>query len=445
MFLSVLAFLAPALIFLEIQAAGRLFVTELLFISLLPVLWKSISRSIATDVIFRSIVLWCGLWLLAQLASDYYNNQAFSENSYKGLAKIAVFTANFAVLYVLIQESRRNLYCILVGLIVGDILTFYLNPSIFAEEHAWKFGVGGALTSLAVIIVTVTRDWRVVGAWGPWAMLIMGAANLYLEFRSLAAICIAIFSLEFYSRLRERLAIQVRPAVIVLVGVVSVWACAAVYKDLAGSGNLGEAAQEKYESQAISLTGVGLLDTLLGGRSELLVAVRAMLDAPILGHGSWAADYRYVAIYEYIAERLGADLAPVENDLIPSHSHLFGAWVESGAIGGLFFVYVLWIVGTRTFELINSSHPSRILLTYIGMMMLWDILFSPFAGEMRVKTALGIAVLLLGDRHQSRVDPRDSRKTFGTPESYDDFCGVKGRCDAVALGTREPAAHREHQ
>jgi O-antigen ligase len=236
----------------------------------------------------------------------------------------------------------------------------------------------------------------------------MGAANLYLDFRSLAVICILVFSLELYSRARERLAIKVPHAVIVFVGLIAVWICADIYKDLAVSGNLGVAAQEKYESQVISLTGIGLLDTLFGGRSEILVSVRAVLDAPIWGHGSWAADYKYVAMYEYIAERLGADLGQVESDLIPSHSHLFGAWVESGVVGGLFFVYVLWIVGSRTFELTKSEHPNRMLLTFVGMTMVWDVLFSPFGGEMRIKTALGIAMLLVGAGHDTTLVPQAS-------------------------------------
>ncbi len=61
-----------------------------------------------------------------------------------------------------------------------------------------------------------------------------------------------------------------------------------VYAYLASSGQLGDKAQDKYEAQTRGKFGI-----LAGGRPEVLVSWRAVLDSPILGHGSWAEDSKY--------------------------------------------------------------------------------------------------------------------------------------------------------
>ena len=89
---------------------------------------------------------------------------------------------------------------------------------------------------------------------------------------------------------------------------------------------------------------------MLGGRPEILVSSRAVLDSPILGHGSWAKDFKYnemlndLLIEQGKRENYLQDLDPDWRGLIPVHSHLMGAWVWAGILGAIFWAYIFWLV-----------------------------------------------------------------------------------------------------
>src|SRR5258708_14335741 len=87
---------------------------------------------------------------------------------------------------------------------------------------------------------------------------------------------------------------------------------------------------------------------LLAGRNEFLAAGSAIRDSPFIGHGSWAKDPKYKAIlYDRLAELGYRKMGPeLESDVIPSHSYVFGAWVESGILGAVFWCWALWLIGS---------------------------------------------------------------------------------------------------
>ena len=119
---------------------------------------------------------------------------------------------------------------------------------------------------------------------------------------------------------------------------------------------------------------------LLGGRGEILVSGQASLDSPLLGHGSWARDPIYAAILAEKRAELGyKELdggAGPRDDLIPSHSYIFGAWVEAGIAGAVFWLFVLGFT-IRTLLKVSGSEPLLALFAFVGFTQLWDILFSP--------------------------------------------------------------------
>ena len=73
---------------------------------------------------------------------------------------------------------------------------------------------------------------------------------------------------------------------------------------------------------------------LVGGRPETLVAIQAIRDAPILGHGSFPYGPKYIQMKQDIQYQHGYtesdEPEEVEFPVIPTHSHLTMAWVESG-------------------------------------------------------------------------------------------------------------------
>jgi hypothetical protein len=160
------------------------------------------------------------------------------------------------------------------------------------------------------------------------------------------------------------------------------------------SGLVGHEAQAKNAAQLGS--GVGML---LGGRSEILVSSRAVMDSPILGHGSAGRDYKYVEMWNDIQAEFGAslDLQDIEANskgLIPTHSHLMNAWVKAGILGGIFWIFIWWLALKGIFRVAIERPSLAPLYTYMLVELLWNILFSPFGGTRRATVSLMIVIIL---------------------------------------------------
>jgi hypothetical protein len=70
--------------------------------------------------------------------------------------------------------------------------------------------------------------------------------------------------------------------------------------------------------------------------------------------------------------------------LIPEHSYLFGAWVDAGILGAVFWAWV-FLLDAKT--LMRVYPPTTMLLpvmSYVGFELLWDIIFSPYGAEVRI-------------------------------------------------------------
>src|SRR5688572_3719302 len=72
---DVWALVLPAVSFIEITVVGRLIVTELLLVALLPWLWSQRDR---LPVPRWFVVLWAG-WLLGQVVTDIVTRTLFSD------------------------------------------------------------------------------------------------------------------------------------------------------------------------------------------------------------------------------------------------------------------------------------------------------------------------------------------------------------------------------
>lgn len=194
-------------------------------------------------------------------------------------------------------------------------------------------------------------------------------------------------------RLLPRVGSVMRVAVLVGMGVGAGWAASALVHFATSSGFVNEEAQAKNENQA---QGSGIL---LGGRPEILVSSRAVLESPILGHGSWAKDYKYDEMLHDIQVEQGKqtnlqDLIGASEGLIPAHSHLMTAWVWAGILGAVFWIFILWLV-IKAIVRVTILRPA---LAPIYAWMLasyaWDILFSPFGSSLRIQESLLLVVII---------------------------------------------------
>jgi hypothetical protein len=376
----------------------NLYLPDLLFLALLPAV--ALSRGVPQIVATRptaTAIRFLVIWLFAAIISDFVN-ATDTPDVLKGLSRIALLLVGLLVLRS-IATTERRLSALVAGLGVGLLLTFVLYPNGFAAGDPWKFGVATP-TSLfcALIACRLWRSGRVVLAPGIFALL--AVANLLLGFRSQAGVTAAAAVCLLVARQRNadagnergRSGISLRSAAagiaVVLVAVLGV----RVYASLASSGALGVAAQQKYESQAAS--GQNLL---LASRFETRPSLAAIRDAPWLGHGSNPQDPRYIDLLP----EPNRTLAIIHNDnLIPTHSHVLGSWVESGLAGGVFWLYVAAVCVLAIRRTSSRQSPLSPLILYVACNELWDLSFSPYAGDRHFTTSIFLIILLAGANAQ---------------------------------------------
>lgn len=389
--------------FFHINFVGEVYPTEIALLPLFITLLASRARFLSARPI-PLILLMFGIWLFAQVTTDLYRGTP-TKDLLRGWVAIAVFVLDFTTIYMLAAEQPKRVYLLLFGYALGWLVQPIVQPySVFGEEP-WKFGYGYPATLLVFSWIgwRCGADVRQMRRYVP-ALLLLGLFSIYMNARSLGGMTILSAAFIWFrgSRFGDRLRWHATPSrVLVAVAVLGlvIFGVKQSYSYAAEQGWLGEYARLKYKMQA-----TGELGLLLGGRIELIPALYAVKDSPIIGHGSWAKGAKYrdhllLLLDLGYGENRGALTANIlASDRIPAHSHVLQAWVWAGILGAVFWLVILrWVVKIfwHTFR-----YPTLLFapLVFLAPLSIWDIFFSPFGSMTRFAWAVKLTVLLVSWR-----------------------------------------------
>jgi hypothetical protein len=395
-YIDALIFLIPALQFVRLKVIGVLSGSDIVILIAFVTLF--LSRKIRIkDRIGRRCLILCSLWFLSQVATDFIRHTTFKDYA-RGWSAIGLTLIIFSLMFSLLNGRPRRITIYTWGLIAGGTLASFINPTELVQQDPWKFGLSLPVT-LSILLIASRKDVR--GLWPAFLTAGIGVVNFSLGYRNQGEIC---FGAAFYivlTRFVEKRAhenrVLTKTAVVAITGsvVLGMIGIYSAYQYAAASGKLGEDAREKYEAQSSGKFGL-----LLGGRIELLASVPAVIDSPILGHGSFAKDPKYLIMEQQALALMGyksaGDLDPevFEEGVIPTHSHLMGAWVSAGILGALFWGWI-WLLACK---MLLRTYPAGIkllpLAAYAAFELLWDILFSPYGAQMRLITPFYIVIVM---------------------------------------------------
>jgi len=371
----------------KFRLVGQIFLTDILLIAFFPF---AIMRSKDTHWRYSLPIFFVGLlWFLSAMVSDIVRQSPF-ENYARGWAKIVFFMIALASLLSLTKTRIDRLMAFFAGLGACGLLSATFFPDEFQRGEPWKFGYSLPLGMLTVIVASLPLVRRRFGFVRPAGLpAIMAALNLIFNFRSHYVMLVATAGITAVTSIataiapRRKVVTPFLVAGLIMLAGVGAWGSTALYSNLAGSGALGDKAKQKYEMQTKGNVGV-----LLGGRSESLVSVQAIAESPFIGHGSWAVDRSYVAMRILMLRQRGiVTNGPITEELIPSHSYMFGAWVESGVLGGLFWLVVSVYAVVALFCAIDVRSKATPFAAYLLIQLLWSIPFSPFGSDVRFVVA----------------------------------------------------------
>lgn len=426
---DVWAFVLPAASFAQVTIGGRLILSEILALALLPWLLRSRDRVLPPMWLIALV----GAWFASQVVTDIVVGSAVSDWA-RGWAAIAFTFVDLVAILVLAGTPRRA-RIFAVGLAAGMVLEYFFDPTNFVLSDPWKFTFAGAIGY--VLAASLSGAWASRRPWIPIAVFaVFGVVNAFDNFRSMSGVALMTAAFLLFSLLLRRRSWTARPTrtrAVVGIGLYGISALA-IYIGLssaAAADLLGDKAKAKFDAQAgvvvpsggppagssigpdgsiipgapgASSAPVNTLGVLTGGRAELLASTQAIRDSPILGHGSWARGPKYVEIQRQMLIEMGVPGGnqPTDPTLIPTHSYFLGSWVWAGLAGGLFWVAVavlaLWLIASMYGVHLELSP----LTAFVVALLLWSIAFSPYSNTERLYAMYAISVCLLSLRLMSR-------------------------------------------
>jgi O-antigen ligase len=373
----------------SVNVIGMLPGNEILLLAALPVALLIHSRRA-----FRREYLWFYIlvfgWLFGTIFGDLYLGSPMA-NSIKGAARVVFFALDFMLLAVVINNSTRRMIIFLLSIFVEMLYDIQLFRGDFLTQ--WKFGGSSMVTIMALLLSCYFYSRRRYWVYGS---IVFGVAalNLIFAFRSQiatvvvsAALILPIFaqgqtSGGKHSSSENFLKIAV---LLALAGGAAFTANKAI-QIAAENGLFDESVSQKFEMQS-----GGKLGVLVGGRPETLVAIQAIRDSPIIGHGSFPVDAKYLELRQDLQYEYGYTETDtpedVEEPVIPTHSHLTMAWVESGILGGVFWIYVLGLTFRGIMKVSFTRPPLAPIYSYLLLNFVWNVLYSPFGSVNRMWAA----------------------------------------------------------
>jgi hypothetical protein len=381
-----------------VQLVGSLPVAEIIVIMIAPVLILLQRRRIFKP---GFLIIYClmGLWLLGQIITDIYR-QTPTLDWMRGVAAITFFGLDLACISALLQGSSSRKVVFFFGYAVGSMVSSQLQ----SEEayDFWKFGISYGTMMIAILISCYfyrKRQYVIAG-------LIIGAnilPNLFFNYRSPILFILVVMALVLPMipervlrfRLLPRPGTAARTAVLAGIVLSTSLLSERLVHWATVRGLAGEEAQEKNLMQEQLKGGM-----LLNARPEILVSSLAVKDSPILGHGSWAKDYRYVELLNDMQIENGISPGSLYggseewNGIIPAHSHLMGSWVWAGILGAIFWVYVFWLVARGIVVVSNTLPPLAPFYAWLLVWYAWAIPFSPFGSIDRLQEGAVLVILV---------------------------------------------------
>lgn len=388
----IVAFLYPLSQLVVFQIVGQLFLMDLLAVPLLVLLLTLPDSLERLQRIWPMLVL-LGLWLVGQIVTDLVRGSVPADYL-RGWAKIVFFGLQLVALWLWLP--RRRMYFVAFAMGLGVAAYFGVPEDFIGYE--WKFGHDRTLVYIGTsLLILATMAFPKVRYSAPLVFLAMSLFLLLQAARSTfgvlfisAVVVAAALLFGRFPALRQRLTGGMF-MLLLLGGTVVATGATTIYGYAVEDGLLGRDALVKYRDQTS-----GEVPLILGGRTESLVSVQAIIDSPVIGHGSWAKDPYYVGLHHAMKVRLGLPIFDAEQgkrNLIPTHSHLFGAWVEAGLAGGIFWLWVLTLPFFALYSLLKRNELLAPLIVYSAVALLWSVLFSPFGSTERIFVAFQLTLL----------------------------------------------------
>lgn len=407
-FKILMIFIIGLLSMINIKIVGTIALGEIVILALSPFYIFKLSYFKYRNM--RLLLLFMVLWLLGIIISDVYN-QTSLENFSKGFFNVFIMILSVPVIYnLLIDKPHRVLffwfYYSLSSTIfysidlmpksptdVNDVwfIYYFLPLSMFLSGLLYYKGY-------RILCILCISLYSIISLW-------FSSRNIFLTMG--ISVTVLLFIGNFSKLNPQELSKKIRSKLFILFAslALSFFIIKISYEFLASNGVLGDYAYNKYITQKNSTQG------LASGRIDFIQSLIAISSKPFLGHGSYSVDKDgtfYIKSYMFNYDT--DDYSP--KNVLPSHSYILGAWVFSGILGALFWLYVIFIIFSFLYRYIYFT-PKMIAMTlFFSTNMLWNIMFSPFSDRIGFLFYITLIIILINKAKDEEKHKNISSNTF---------------------------------
>jgi hypothetical protein len=358
-----------------VNLIGEFYLGELLLIQLaLFVMLFGRDRSLLNVSAFGAFVQTAVLMLAGYIISDLYRD-TFPGQFLRGWARVILLTLDFMALAILVARDRRALWWFVLGMGVGGIGQLAVRGVPIMSAPGWKFGY-----STPIVYLLACASYFLPIKLMCLAFAGLGVWNIFMDFRIMGAICLMIAAVLWVRAnnpdgLSGTQLFKLFTACMIAAAVVG----AALY-----------ATQDEFAKRREGSN--------VGREAGLFVAVRGVIESPIVGYGSWPTDPRLVSLFQEEVAEEGqeyGDAARVQ--VFTAHSQGLQAWIEGGVLAALFFIYYGIRLISTGFHAALRRRPDGYLPIFLVFLIYdtWHLFMSPFSGPTRLPIAVGVAIICM--------------------------------------------------
>lgn len=396
-----------------IRVIGILCVSEivLLLVALYILLTKKVPYKHNKQ--FKILLFLSALAFLGSIISSIVNESTFI-NTAKWLFTIFLFVVDLIAVFWLLSDKVTRIIYYLFFSMIGVLLTstilpqfsvhalvnveneviqktlserLDLNAELFAYQYAPIFlfliaFLYGKMPKLTIAIMFFAGVFFLFG----------DSRHLFLIYELAAVIMMFLGVVNEQNKMikMQKMRKNVLPFLIILFGAAIV--IKSSYEYMAKNGILGEWAQYKYELQSSNNN-----DIVLGSRMITFEGLYIILKDPIWGFGPYAVDKNGYA-QEF------ARMMKTEYDssrILGGHSFLVQFWTYGGILALLLWLYVIYLgINFIINGIVYEPSLTPFLLIFV-ILLLYNILFSPFGNRVNNAYALVMISIILSNTKTS--------------------------------------------
>jgi len=404
-----------------VELIGQLRWTEIILLVLGGLNFRKVWRSAGRNELF-----FAALFLFSALCYLVFDliNHGIMFTTLKKMGTYSILSAVFLIIIWLTGKNKRRVFAALFGFAISFAVVTVFNitiPNNNFHANPWLVGLGEGVTLLPLVLIACLPRLSLFFTGSLWLVLF---AHIQFGSRNLLLVTFITLLLIYFSRrigssgpaqFTWRKFGRIARVIVGGVLVITVVFFALLSRDL-----IPERMARQVLTQMNAEYGL-----IAAARPDVLASIVGITKYPLTGYGSGVVDDQVFENYTRFAagghSSASKEMYSTKHEMLssPSHSHLFGAWLDAGFLAALGWIFVL-IFCIRI--LITASFyrdPFTPLAIFISLSTMWDVVFSP--GPNRVELSLGLATLfLIARRYQfhpggrSRPQGRDDHPGHGS-------------------------------